>query len=401
MAQPNWYLGRTSRYFVAAGGNGLSTYGTAGVFSATSAMRIAKAMLSFDPHKYTPSPQRFTHPSQVSELLRRYEAKFQVDALWYPSGTLNTVPESDTWLQNVLGGGAATNITLATTFSGSPTTTTGTVASATGLTANQFVQIHVASNSTTYTRFLTNVAGATLTWSPALPVAPVASDTLAGGVTYSLATALPHDLDMASYPHAPASSTPARELLGCVPDKLLIGLDSNSEPTIQLSGPAQMYAGSSPNWTPQSEPGTWTTVGAEASIPSGLTSTFTYNGTVYQITKLEFTIENNMAQQNNASGTQFATAMYRNKKRVVTLKATAMVSDDKTLWTPSLTASQTAVPVLLQIGNVSGYIWGIYLPLALITTPATIPDTDESQSWDFMLTALGNAGNDEIYLGQV
>lgn len=395
MSNPNWYLGRTSRFFYGAE----ATYGAAPSFSGTSAMRISKAQLTFDPHKYAPSAQRYTDPSQRALLLRRFDAKFQIDALWYPSGTLNTVGETDTWLQNALGGGAPANIVLSTTFTGVPTVTGGPVSSATGLAIGQMVQI--THSGVVYAAMLTNIVSLTLTWAPALPVAPVAGDACKGAVTYSLATAVPKSIDCAAYPHAPSASTPARELLGCVPEKLVIGLDSNSEPTFQISGPAQQFAGSSPNYTPQSEPGSWTTVGSESQIPSGLQAMFNYNGTIYQVTKIEHTLVNNMAQQNNALGTAEATAFYRNKKRAWTIKATAMVSDDKTLWTPSLTAAQTAVPTMLQIGTVSGYIWAIYNPAIIVMAPPTIPDTDESQSWDFMMTALSVSGNDEAAIGMM
>lgn len=397
MAPPNWYLGRTSRCFVGAGGNGLSTYGAAAVLAGTNAMRVTKVGITFDPHKYALSAQRYTDPSQRALLLRRFDAKFQVDALWYPSGVLNTVPESDTWLQNALGAGAPVNIVLATVFTGVPTTTGGSVSSATGLAIGQFVQI--TTGGKVYAAMLTNVATLALTWAPALPVAPTAGDACKGAITYKLATALPADIDLAAYPHAPSSGTPARELLGCVPDKLVIGIDSNGEPTFQISGPAQTLAGSSPNYTPQSEPGSWVTVGSESQIPSGMQTTFNYNGTIYQVTKIEETIENGMKQQNVAMGTNMATAMFRAKKRAWTMKATAMVSDDKTLWTPSVTAAQTAVPCLLQIGTVSGYIHAIYHPAVMVMAPPTIADSDEDQTWDFMLTAEGVNGNDEGAIG--
>jgi hypothetical protein len=122
-----------------------------------------------------------------------------------------------------------------------------------------------------YIRWLTAAyaGGTTLTWEPPLPATCAVSDTVKGCVGYALGTALPKSLDIAHYPQAPSASTPAREMLGCVIDKLSFMFDGNLEPMIQVSGPAQGFAGSSPNFTPQAQPGGFTTVGAENAIPSG------------------------------------------------------------------------------------------------------------------------------------
>lgn len=396
MAEPNWYVGRQSRFYYGAETGG---YAVAPSFSGSSAMRIQKAMLAFDNHKYRKSPVRFTDPGLRALFLGRYDSKFQVDALMFPSGTLNTLPEADGFFKNGFGG-SIQNITLATSFTGGgETTTTGTVASATGLAAGQFIRITTA--GVTYARRLTVVAGAALTWEPALPVTPADADLVKGCITYPLGTALQYSLDCASYPHAPSASTPAREMLGCVVDKIVITLTGNDEPQISFSGPAQGLAGSTPNWTPQSEPGSWTTVGAEASIPTGTISTFQYGATVYQITKIQIEIVNSMKLHNVALGSASALGFERTGQRMVTVKATAMVSDDKTLWTPSVTAAQAVSAGILQIGNTGGYIWAMEFPSLMITAPPVIPDTDAEQTWDFQMQALAVNGNDECYFGMM
>jgi hypothetical protein len=396
---PNWYIGRTSRFYVAPEAGG---YGVAPAFSGSSAMRVSKALLDFDPHKYVPSPQRFTDPSQRALMLGRVAGKFAVDGLWYPSGTLNTLPEQDAFLANGLGV-AAQNVVLSTTFTGGGETVTGgTLVSVTGLVIGQMVCVKTGGSY--YVRFLKNLVGSVVTLDPPLPSVPINGDNFYAGITYSLGTALPLSLDMASYPHAPAASTPARELLGCVVDKLAFSFDGNREPKFNFSGPAQIFAGSAPNYTPQAEPGAWTTVGSESLIPNGMTLTVTvYDGTtavVYQVVKLDWTVENKMELQNNASGTSKATAYLRKGKRSVAIKVQSMVSDDKTLWTPSLSADATTTrSVLVQIGNTQGYIWALYAPSAVLMAPPTIPDTDETQTWDFMMSALATAANNEMAVG--
>src|SRR5882762_4718561 len=102
---PNWYLGRTGQLYILEE----ATYATAPVLLATSAFRHLSQKLSFDPRQLTKSPERHTDPSQRVLYTRRQKASFDLKAQWYPSGTLNTVPESDLILKNALGG-TPTNI---------------------------------------------------------------------------------------------------------------------------------------------------------------------------------------------------------------------------------------------------------------------------------------------------
>lgn len=388
---PNWFLGRTGQLYAAEE----SSYATAPTLLATHAFRHLNAKLSFNPRTPAASPERHTHPSQAALYTRRQSGEFEVKAQWYPSGTLNTLPESDVFLKNGLGG--VQNITLSTTFSGTPSTTGGTIGSATGLVAGQAVQITIASGGSagTYVRWLTT-AGTSPVWTPALPAAPAAGDTLKGIVTYTPSTALAKSLDIAHYPQAPAASTPARELLGCVVNKLQFDFDSNIEPMVTFSGPAQGFAGSSPSFSPQSQPGGFTTVGSESAIPSGLTGYFYLGATLYQIEKLQIIVDNQMELQNTALGTSKATAYFRKNKRKVTVKVDAKVSDDTTLWTPSLATSANAMT--LQIGTTSGRIWGLYMPNVVILDNPDTPDNDETNNWSFEGQALGVNGNDELYV---
>jgi hypothetical protein len=170
--------------------------------------------------------------------------------------------------------------------------------------------------------------------------------------------------------------------------------DSNLEPMFDVSGPgAEMLASGA-----QAQPGAFTTVGGESIIPSGLTGSFLWGGTVYQIEKMQIDIDNAMDVQNTALGTSKAAAYFRKGKRMVTVKVNAKVSDDLTLWTPSLTAGQGTM--FIQIGTTATRMWAAYIPVAQIMAPADVPDNDETNNWDFTFQALGVLGNDELYLAQ-
>lgn len=392
----SWHIPRTSLMYAKEE----SSYGTAPTFSATDAVRhMPGTKLAFNPRNLAKSPERHTHPSQMALLTRRASASWALKAQMYPSGALNTAPELAALLKNSFGA-APQNITLSTTFTGTPTTTTGTVSSATGLVVGQFVQITIASGGSAgvYARLLTAKSGADLTWSPALPAAPASGDACKGVITWTPSTAIAASLDVAHYPQAPAGSTPARELLGCVVDQVVFDFDANLEPMITFSGPAKGYAGTSPNFTPQAIPGAFTTVGSESGIPSGLTGYFYWGGTLYEIEKAQITIKNNMELQNTALGTSSAKAFFRKGKREVTVKIDAKVSDALTLWTPLL--GSTSGEVFLQLGTTSAKIWALSLPAVTLTNDADIPDGgDDPQNWSFEGTALGTSGNDEILLG--
>jgi hypothetical protein len=343
---PNWYIGRTGQLYVGEE----PSYGTAPTLVATNALRHLSQKLSFDPRQLAKSPERHTDPSQRVLYTRRQKGNFDVKAQLYPSGTLNTLPEADLILKNSLGA-VATNITLSTTVSSGASTTGAVVASATGLAVGQPIQIGVLGGSApgTYIRWLTVVAGTTLTWAPPLPSTCAVSDTVKGTVGYALGTAIPKSLDIAHYPQAPSVGTPAREMLGCVIDKLSFMFDSNDEPKIQFGGPAQGFSGTSPNFSAQTQPVGFTTVGAENAIPSGLTGYFQLGSVLYEIEKMQIDIVNAMDLQNTALGTNKAKAYFRKGKRFVTVKINAKISDDLTLWTPSLAASSNAA--MIQIGT--------------------------------------------------
>jgi hypothetical protein len=395
MPNPNWFLGRTGQLYIGEE----ASYATAPTLTAAMAFRHLSQKLSFDPRQLFKSPERHTDPSQRVLYNRRQKASFDIKGQMYPSGTLNTLPEADLVLKNAIGN-AASNITLSTTVSSGATASGAVVASATGLAARQPIQITMlgGANPGVYVRWLTAAyaGGTTLTWEPPLPSTCAVSDTVKGTAGYAPGTAIPKSLDIAHYPQAPSVGTPAREMLGCVIDKLSLTFDGNLEPAMQFSGPAQGLSGASPNWSAQAQPGGFTTVGAESGLPSGLTGYFQLGSTLYQIEKMQIDIANAMDLQNTALGTNKATAYFRKNKRIVTVKIDAKVSDDLTLWTPAGAASSNQC--MIQIGTTSAKIWGVFIPALILTDQPDIPDNDETNQWSFTGEAMATSGNDEIYV---
>lgn len=408
MSVAPWDLGRLRQAYVKDD----TSYGVPPSLAATNAMRVQSLVMHYDPQALVPSHERHSTPGQRALFRRRATASIDLQALLYPSGTLNTLPEANTVLKNAFGA-APSNITLAATVltaastpaEAAPSTTQFAITDFTGLVAKQtmvVVNLSTGANAGNYLVMVTAIAAAAgstpkklITVSPALPSAPILTDTVSGCVTYLPATAAaPTSMDFAYYPN----SFTNREMPGWLADKLSFMFDSNAEPSMKASGPAARLVTS-----PQSQPGAFTTVGAENAIPSGLYGYFRYGGTAYEIEKLTVEIVNNYDVQNTAFGTSFANAALRKDKRTVMLTVDAKVSNDLTLWTPAITPGPTAPTennVWLQCGLTAAQIWAVYFPRVLFLSAPDVPDGDGENNFQFKMQALETTGNDEMALGQ-
>lgn len=389
-----WDLGRWRQAYV----KDESTYATAPTFASTDAIRFLSLTLPYNPQNLSDSPARSsTHPGILAKFRGRRQASWEGKAMLYPSGTLNTLPEANVIIKNAFGA-AATNITLSTTVASGAATTGAVVASATGLAVGQMVQVGVLGGAApgVYARMLTGVSGTTLVWAPALPATCAVSDTVKGCVTYAPATAVtPTSMDIASYPQSPANWY-NREMLGCIADKLTLDFDGNGPGMLTVGGPASKLAAS-----PQAQPGSFTTVGAENVVPLGLYGYFQYGAVLYQVEKAQFMMVNNYDTQNTALGTDSGVAPFRKGKRVVTVKIDAKVSTDLTLWTPSIAPGPTPPTegtMMLQLGTTATDIWAVYCPRVIFNAAPSVSDSDETNQWSFDCQALPTAGNDEIFL---
>jgi hypothetical protein len=381
MPTPVYQIGRVGTVYLASE----TTYGTAPGFAATDAIRHLNVNLNFNPRNRVKAPTRFTHPSQVFRRTRRATGAWNLRGEFFPSGTLNTLPDHDELLEHSFG--AKRSVVLATTVASGPTAGGATLASATGLQVNDAVLITIATggNAGKYVRWIASVAGAVVTWAPPLPAAPAVADTVKGCITYSPATAIAKSLNIGHY-----LTSLSYQGFGLVVDQLKIQFDANNEVMWEASGPLQRRA--RPAATAQ--PGAYTTVGNTP--PSGLTGGFTIDGSAEDYIKAEIVINNAMALDNFAGGTSQARAFYRKGTRQVDVNLNTMVSDDTTLITAAENTTDT--PVLLQSGDTEGSIIAVYCPLVEFGTPDD-PDTDEELEWAYKGDAKSVvAGNQEVFL---
>jgi hypothetical protein len=377
---PVYQLGRVGTVFAAAE----TDYGVAPGFAATDALRHLNVNLGYNPRNRVDAPTRHTHPDLVYRRTRRATGQWSMRGEFFPSGTLNTLPDHDAILEHGLG--AKTNVTLDTTLAAGATSTTGTVASATGLAVGQPILIAMTVGAVgNYVRWLTGVSGNDLTWAPALPGSPADGDGVKGCIGYKPATAIAKSLNIGHY-----LTSLSYQGYGAVVDQLKISFDANGEVMWEASGPMQRRA--RPAATAQ--PGAFTTLGTTP--PSGLTGGQVINGQAVDYLKAEITLSNALDLDNFAGGTSQARGFFRRGKRRVEVSLNTMVSDDTTLIEAAENTYDNSV--LVQAGDTIGSIVAVYCPIVEFDVPDD-PDDDETMEWSYKGVAKGSiAGNDLVYI---
>lgn len=378
---PNTYqIGRIGRLYVAQE----SAYGTAATLVAGDAVRHLGLKFSYNPRNRVNSPERIVHPSLITRFTRRKTADWMVSGIFYPSGTINTLPDHDPIIQAAFG--ARTNVTLATTVSATPTPTTTvfTVASVTGLAVGDAVLVN-ATTGGRQVRFITAINTLALTVAPALSAAPASGDSVKGCITYKLATAL---LSTASLNLAHYLTSHSFEVKGGAPESFKIMLDANDEIRWEASGQAKERVRNA-----QTDPSTFTTAGTTP--PSGLTGYLRIGATAEEFLKTEFEIKNGIELDNVAFGTADAQAMYRARKREVTASLDTMHSSDVTILDAAENTTDSVA--LVQCGLTEGSIVALYAPALEFDVPED-QDNEEARQHSYKGVCKGTTGNDELYL---
>jgi hypothetical protein len=359
-------------------------YGTAATFASSDAIRHINAQLNFSNNRVE-SQERFSDPSLRDKWTRRQTSNFLLGGLLYPSGTLNTLPDMAELFE--CGLGSVANTTLSTTVSSGASATGATLASGAGLAVGQGILINVTTGSPAtgrVVRILTSVAGAVVTWDPALPQAPSVGDTVKGVITYSVATALPNALTIGHY-----LTSISKQCNGAVVDQLKLMFDANDEVRWEASGPAKTRLTAA-----QSAPGAFTTVGTTP--PSGLVGSLRLGAVAVEFLKAEIIVQNAMELDNFQFGTSSATNFFRKNKRKIACNVTAILSDSTTLMAAAENATDNNA-LLIQCGQTEGNIVAVYGPDLDFDVP-DMPDGEETLEITFGGTMKAVSGNDEFRL---
>lgn len=374
--------GRKGQLYVAAE----ASYGTPPALAATDALRHLDFRSSFNPLARVNSPAKKISPGVVARFDRRGSAGATLEALLYPSGTLNTLAEASDLLEH--GMGSKSNITLSTTVEAAPApTTTGcTVASAVGLAKHQAILLVVS--GVKYVRFLTDVSGAALTWAPALPGAPAAASAVKGCCTYRLASALAQSLCLAHYPST--DTTLSRIVKGAVVERLALAFAQNEEPRLSVTFKAKTQT------VAPAKPAGFTTVGSQ-NPPSGLTGELYVGSATYKHIKSDLEIQTGVMLRENSYGFSSPEEILMTGRRIVTLGIDALVADEAVIYDNA--EAGTRLAVMQQTGFTEGNIIAWYAPQVDFEVPSQ-DDSDEIPTWPFKGVCCESADeqNDEIMI---
>jgi hypothetical protein len=120
---------------------------------------------------------------------------------------------------------------------------------------------------------------------------------------------------------------------------------------------------------------------------------------VCTLTEARITIDNNVDPRTDEFGCYGTKAFVLGKRRV-TLDMTLFERNDSLSQSLYARAVNNApVPVMLQVGNQAGAMFGIYLPAVLFA----VPEFDDKQArllWRFQSSLALGAANDEIFIAQ-
>lgn len=379
-------LGRLGQLYVVKE----SAFGVHPGHAATDAVRHQAFSPTYDPKNRRHSTERKQSPGRVVRFDGRETASLDtLEALIRPSGTLNTAPEADEIFEAAFG--SKTNVSLATTFNAGATTTGGTVASAGTLAVNDAVLI-TCQDGKRRVRFLTAVAGAVLTWAPALPTGqqPATGAACKGVLTYKLTSALAISLAVSHYlKKSDMSAGFKRGILGWGIDTFSLVFDANEEPRFQAGGPAKTQTTS----TTPAQPAGFTTVGGNP--PSGLVSETLIGDTAIKYLKLQIDLTNAVKLRNDESGASAATELYRAGRRDIAVGVDTRVEDEAVIHDPA--EAGTNVALTAQHGFTEGMIHAVRLPIVEFKVP-TADDGEEELTWPFKGMALESAdgANDEL-----
>ncbi len=340
--------------------------------------------------------EKQSSPGQLATNMTtgRTSASFNLDAILRPSGTINTLPELDPFLE--CGFGTKTNTTLSTTV-GAGTGAVGgaTLASGTG-TAIGLPVLITCPDGKKRARFLTaaNTGTGVVTWAPDLPAGQVPADGAAVklGTLYRISAQNMNSLSIAHYlKNTDGTAGLSRVLSGGVVDKMGINFDANDDPMFSASGAAKLLSASAA----PSQPASFTTVGSQP--PSGITGELVLGNTAAKMLKMAIDIENAIKVRNESYGYDSAEESYRagRMKIGVTLE---MRANSQTQY--DLAVAGTNLGVFLQTGFTEGNIIAVRMPNVLFQVPDT-DDPDDEVNFPFKGEAKESVDGalDAIFVG--
>jgi hypothetical protein len=309
----------------------------------------------------------------------RTTAGFNLTAVLRPSGTINTKPELDPFLE--CGFGTVTNVALSTTVSNGTGAVGGaTLASATGLSVGGALLI-TCPDGKKRVRIITavNTGTGVTAWAPNLPGVPADGAAVKSALVYKFSLQNLLSFSIAHYlKNLDQSAGLSRVLSGGVADKCGFSFDANDDPIFTCSGAAKLLdATNAP-----SQPGGFTMVGSQP--PSGITGELVIANTVTKFMKCGFDLTNALKLRNESYGASSAEESYRMGRADIGVSLD-LRAETQTLY--DLGVAGTNAGVLLQTGYTEGNIICMRAANVLFQVPDT-DDPDDEVNFPFKGKAL-------------
>lgn len=310
---------------------------------------------------------------------QRATAGFNYSGVLRPSGTINTVPELDPFLE--CGFGSKVNTTLATTIASGGAVGGATLTSAAGLAVGGALLI-TCLDGKKRVRIITavNTGTGVTTWAPNLPSIPANGAAVKSALVYKFTQQNLLSLSLAHYlKNTDASAGLSRCLSGGIVDKLKVDFDANDDPMFTASGGGKLLDAS----TAPAQPGGFTMVGSQP--PSGITGELVVANTVTKFMKAGFDLSNALKLRAESYGYSSAEESYRSGRAEIGVDL-QLRAETQTLY--DLAVAGTNASILVQTGYTEGNIITVYSPNVLFSVPDTDDPDDGEVSFPFKGKAL-------------
>lgn len=294
-----------------------------------------------------------------------------LEAYVIPSGTVNTAPMCASLLKNLLGG---TPYTISTTVAAGTTASIVNVASATNIAAGTILAWG------TEMRPVASVNTLAVTMAAPFTTIPTTGHAIKG-IQYPLADDAATSLAVYSY-----KTNLDQVALGCLFGRC--GISFVDEMLhMRLSGIGKLESVAPVVSVP---------VPAFVGLPIARSFGAVYAGGVSaQLVDFSMDIDNGDMAREYPIGSQYTLGVSRGDRRV-TDSFRVYLTDTYNAWY-ALAKARTPQSIFVQIGNVAGYMVGIYLPNRILQ----IPDIDKSKEeslLDFKSDPAYGVGSDEVYI---
>lgn len=322
----------------------------------------------------------FTRTSQRTD--GRTTAGLNYNGILRPSGTINTVPEVDPFLECAFG--TKVNTVLATAVNAGTGALGGaTLASVVGLAVGGPLLI-TCPDGKKRIRFIATLPGAgAVTWTPQLPAgqAPADGAAVKSGLLYKLSTSLLMPFLTVGHYLRNLDNTAgfARVCDGIPVDKLTLAFDANDDPMLTVTGPGRFLDTA----TAQAEPGGFTMVGNQP--PSGIAGEMMIGDTVAKFMKLQIDLTNAMKLRMDSYGFTLAEEAYRVGRADVAVSLDMRAESEALLY--DLAEAGTNTPLFKQTGFTEGSAIAVRMANVEFPEPET-DDPEEEVNFPFKGMAL-------------